>query len=347
MGWLSGRQRVSRTQLERNFLQPRPPHSTSSCRHSRGPLSRFPGIAPIAAITALTRDCTGRSPAALAVVASRSGPPGRPRAPFPSPWDITGAQEARDRSQTATSAEDLRARGQRRLGAPPRTALRPAAAPRQRSPAPMHGSLARLAQAARRAAAAPRPRKAALELTDAAAERIRALLAKRDKVRSGGQGWCAVEKARSAAAGSACAAVQRRRPRCLHKPPAPPCQPAARAHPAMPPLCCPGPALNTGVPAAGGEDARLQRHGLHVELRRRQGGRAAGAGGLPSAAGGMRQAGSGQADLALLAWQCRRGAVCTAAREGGNGPTPPRWLPPRRPLPAGRAALTSWSRRAA
>lgn len=50
----------------------------------------------------------------------------------------------------------------------------------------MHGSLARLAQAARRAAAAPRlPRKAALELTDAAAERIRALLSKRDKVRRG------------------------------------------------------------------------------------------------------------------------------------------------------------------
>lgn len=52
----------------------------------------------------------------------------------------------------------------------------------------VHGSLAALAQAARRAAAAPRPRKAALELTDAAVERIKALLGKRNKVRSTARG---------------------------------------------------------------------------------------------------------------------------------------------------------------
>jgi iron-sulfur cluster assembly protein len=45
----------------------------------------------------------------------------------------------------------------------------------------VHGSLAALAAVARRAAAAPRPRKAVLELTDAAADRIRNLLSKRDK----------------------------------------------------------------------------------------------------------------------------------------------------------------------
>lgn len=45
----------------------------------------------------------------------------------------------------------------------------------------VHGTLGALAAVARRAAAAPRPRKAVLELTDAAAERIRSLLSKRDK----------------------------------------------------------------------------------------------------------------------------------------------------------------------
>lgn len=50
----------------------------------------------------------------------------------------------------------------------------------------VHGTLGALAAVARRAAAAPRPRKAVLELTDAAAERIRSLLSKRDKV--GGAG---------------------------------------------------------------------------------------------------------------------------------------------------------------
>ena len=45
----------------------------------------------------------------------------------------------------------------------------------------VHGSLATLAQAARRAAA-PRPRKAVLELTDAAVERVKSLLSKRHKV---------------------------------------------------------------------------------------------------------------------------------------------------------------------
>lgn len=47
----------------------------------------------------------------------------------------------------------------------------------------VHGSLAALAVVARRAAAAPRPRKAALELTDAAVERVKMLLDKRNKVR--------------------------------------------------------------------------------------------------------------------------------------------------------------------
>ena len=47
----------------------------------------------------------------------------------------------------------------------------------------VHGSLAALSVVARRAAAAPRPRKAALELTDAAVERIKGLLDKRNKVR--------------------------------------------------------------------------------------------------------------------------------------------------------------------
>lgn len=46
----------------------------------------------------------------------------------------------------------------------------------------VHGGLAALAQAARRVAAAPRPRKAALELTDAAVERVKELLHKRNKV---------------------------------------------------------------------------------------------------------------------------------------------------------------------
>lgn len=45
----------------------------------------------------------------------------------------------------------------------------------------VHSSLAVLAQAARRAAAAPRPRKAVLEMTDTAVERVKALLDKRNK----------------------------------------------------------------------------------------------------------------------------------------------------------------------
>lgn len=45
----------------------------------------------------------------------------------------------------------------------------------------VHGSLAALAVVARRAAGAPRPRKAALELTDAAVERVKMLLDKRNK----------------------------------------------------------------------------------------------------------------------------------------------------------------------
>lgn len=49
----------------------------------------------------------------------------------------------------------------------------------------VHGSLAALAVVARRAEGAPRPRKAALELTDAAVERVKMLLDKRNKVRSG------------------------------------------------------------------------------------------------------------------------------------------------------------------
>lgn len=49
----------------------------------------------------------------------------------------------------------------------------------------VHGSLAALAVVARRAAGAPRPRKAALELTDAAVERVKMLLDKRNKVRRG------------------------------------------------------------------------------------------------------------------------------------------------------------------
>ena len=44
-------------------------------------------------------------------------------------------------------------------------------------------ALARLAEAAKRAAPSPRARKAALELTDAAVERIKVLLEKRGKVR--------------------------------------------------------------------------------------------------------------------------------------------------------------------
>jgi N-acetylglucosamine kinase-like BadF-type ATPase len=44
----------------------------------------------------------------------------------------------------------------------------------------VQGSLAALAQAVRRAA--PRPRKAALELTDAAVTRVKELLMKRNKV---------------------------------------------------------------------------------------------------------------------------------------------------------------------
>jgi hypothetical protein len=45
----------------------------------------------------------------------------------------------------------------------------------------VHGGLAALAQAVRRAV--PRPRKAALELTDTAVARVKDLLQKRDKVR--------------------------------------------------------------------------------------------------------------------------------------------------------------------
>ena len=45
------------------------------------------------------------------------------------------------------------------------------------------GSLAALAEAVKQAARQPRARKAALELTDAAAERVRRLLEQRHKVR--------------------------------------------------------------------------------------------------------------------------------------------------------------------
>ena len=63
----------------------------------------------------------------------------------------------------------------------------------------VHSSLAALAQAVRRAA--PRPRKAALELTDAAVERIKGLLEKRNKVR----GWvCADCRNPSSCSRAAC-----------------------------------------------------------------------------------------------------------------------------------------------
>ena len=45
------------------------------------------------------------------------------------------------------------------------------------------GSLAALAEAVKQAARQPRARKAAIELTDAAAERVRRLLEQRHKVR--------------------------------------------------------------------------------------------------------------------------------------------------------------------
>lgn len=71
----------------------------------------------------------------------------------------------------------------------------------------VHGTLSALAVVARRAAAAPRPRKAVLELTDAAAERIRSLLAKRDKVRAGGRAGGFGEGQSGCALGSAAAAA--------------------------------------------------------------------------------------------------------------------------------------------
>jgi len=49
----------------------------------------------------------------------------------------------------------------------------------------MRGSLLAMAEAMAKAAAAPRNRKAVVELTDAAAERIKALLEARHKVRAG------------------------------------------------------------------------------------------------------------------------------------------------------------------
>jgi hypothetical protein len=115
-------------------------------------------------------------------------------------------------------------------------------------------TLARLVQQAaqvaadsgRAAAANPRTRKAALELTDAAAARIRELLSQRHKVRGAhaiapglrrGQGWLSADARRGAAL-----LGPRPRPRCAWLPP--------------------------GVPQAGCQEARLQRSELHAQLRR-------------------------------------------------------------------------------
>ena len=124
----------------------------------------------------------------------------------------------------------------------------------------VHSSLVALAQAARRAA--PRPRKAALELTDAAVERVKGLLEKRNKVRQRVYG-CA-GNVFFVQSGRVCR--QRR-----HLPP-------TERHAAA--CFLPSPAAATaaapGVSEAGGEDAGLQRHGIHPQLRRQQGGRAGG-----------------------------------------------------------------------
>jgi hypothetical protein len=120
----------------------------------------------------------------------------------------------------------------------------------------VHSSLVALAQAARRAAL--RPRKAALELTDAAVERVKGLLEKRNKVRQRVYG-CA-GNVFFVQSGRVCR--QRR-----HLPP-------TERHAAA--CFLPSPTAATaaapGVSEAGGEDAGLQRHGIHPQLRRQQGG---------------------------------------------------------------------------
>jgi hypothetical protein len=97
-------------------------------------------------------------------------------------------------------------------------------------------------QAAAAAGAQPRARKQAIELTDAAAARIRELLEQRHKVRGRGGGRRVCSRARALSLGSLTVrAPEPEQPPHLH---------------------------TSGLPQAGRQEARVQRPELHAQLRR-------------------------------------------------------------------------------